>query len=474
MEEISEFMYKVVESEQLTQNDLIVKISNEYKSELTHSDLTFVKIKYSEIILSLWERECEKFLDEIIEKISQKKISATVIEELLNVLGSENINEISSSRLNSNILKLIKREANIEHFRIACNNILNILITKLKSSNETMRNDLEFLEALVDFLRHSYPHYNKYVDDIFNLRDFVNGEISLHDIAMRLNELSCDHPYFNKVKIKAKYFEINSSILKDFIRQEIKNYIAELEISTETHNDISIVELKKKFLTSEEVIKNLNDANEIHVICDILHVSQDLTEEFQGKNVAIYANYIHIHTQSTWDISGIDSRATYTANAGRDEATGKGKDGSDGYAGESAGHFTIECKSIINPSNWTIISNGGNGSEAQNGGDGENGENGTDASEDDFTIHGDKIKIFTTEPNLGEIFKKNEIRIVSKLLKEFAYKRFEDGLFVKDLFYYVGAAGTRLLFLVKGSNGGNGRSGGHAGRGGEKKDIFVK
>ncbi|XP_037943349.1 uncharacterized protein LOC119676188 [Teleopsis dalmanni] len=59
-------------------------------------------------------------------------------------------------------------------------------------------------------------------------------------------------------------------------------------------------------------------------------------------------------------------------------------DGSDGYPGESGGNVLILVNKIENPENFTIISNGGNGSVGQDGGDGKNGVDGKGIINSDF------------------------------------------------------------------------------------------
>jgi hypothetical protein len=106
-------------------------------------------------------------------------------------------------------------------------------------------------------------------------------------------------------------------------------------------------------------------------------------EVWHGKNVVILTETIKIPDKVTWDVSGKDNNHIYSDNAGTGE-DGVGKQGKDGYPGESGGNVLILAERMENPDTFTIISNGGKGSKGQDGGDGRDGGDGTVITKAEF------------------------------------------------------------------------------------------
>jgi hypothetical protein len=95
------------------------------------------------------------------------------------------------------------------------------------------------------------------------------------------------------------------------------------------------------------------------------------------------AKIIKVYGEVVWNVSGKDEIHTYSNNAGTGE-DGHGKQGADGYAGESGGNVLILAERVDNPGNFTIVSNGGKGGKGQDGGIGENGKDGKGIEKAEF------------------------------------------------------------------------------------------
>ncbi|PAV69757.1 hypothetical protein WR25_22866 [Diploscapter pachys] len=123
-------------------------------------------------------------------------------------------------------------------------------------------------------------------------------------------------------------------------------------------------------------------ADEIHIIS---HLSFTLDEDLKrpGVNLLIKASRLLIPDTVAIDTSGKDADHQYSSDAGQD-GSGNGRDGSDGYAGESAGNVLIEADYIDHPENLEIISNGGRGSNGQDGGNGIDGQIGKGMTKNDL------------------------------------------------------------------------------------------
>ncbi|XP_076658485.1 uncharacterized protein LOC143362324 [Halictus rubicundus] len=153
-----------------------------------------------------------------------------------------------------------------------------------------------------------------------------------------------------------------------------------------------VIEVKGKKVVISEILlqlenklsKNSNIEEVRFFSPDIVHIDKDFKNEvWHGKNLVILTKTIEVHDKVTWNVSGKDNNHNYSSNAGTGE-DGHGKQGADGYAGESGGNVLILAEKIENPKNFTIISNGGKGSKGQDGGCGKVGKDGKGIEKDEF------------------------------------------------------------------------------------------
>ena len=153
----------------------------------------------------------------------------------------------------------------------------------------------------------------------------------------------------------------------------------------------TVIEVKGKHIVLSgvkpriEQLLSSSTAQEVHILAGTsLSIDADISRDvWHGLNLVVLANEITVPSTITWDVSGNDSNHNYAANAGTSE-DGHGKDGNDGYPGESGGNVLLLANAIQNPEQLTIISNGGNGTCGQDGGDGEDGVDGNGISRADF------------------------------------------------------------------------------------------
>lgn len=197
------------------------------------------------------------------------------------------------------------------------------------------------------------------------------------------------------------------------------------------------------------------EVNEIHIICDYLHIDLDLNQSYCEKNIFVVAEKINVSKKSIWNLSGRNADQKLFNNLQQNEF-GEGISGEKGSAGKNGGDCTINFDEILNPDLWEIISNGGNGSDGQNGGDGVDGPNGLNVDSDSFTIQGEKI----SKSNYLQLLAKFGFDVENKSQRIFFYENGMEKLIIfnKDT--------SEMLMLIKGTKGFPGTLGGLGGRGG--------
>nr|XP_049465269.1 uncharacterized protein LOC125906394 isoform X1 [Anopheles coluzzii]XP_049465270.1 uncharacterized protein LOC125906394 isoform X1 [Anopheles coluzzii]XP_049465271.1 uncharacterized protein LOC125906394 isoform X1 [Anopheles coluzzii] len=153
----------------------------------------------------------------------------------------------------------------------------------------------------------------------------------------------------------------------------------------------TVIEVKGKHIVLSEIktrIETLlanSTVEEVRIFAGIiLTIDVDLSRDvWHGRNLMVLANEIKVCTTVRWNVSGKDNDHTYTSNAGTD-GNGVGKQGADGYPGESGGNVLLQAITFQHPERLTIISNGANGSNGQDGGNGKAGVDGKGISRADF------------------------------------------------------------------------------------------
>uniref|UniRef100_A0A182HHU2 Uncharacterized protein n=1 Tax=Anopheles arabiensis TaxID=7173 RepID=A0A182HHU2_ANOAR len=153
----------------------------------------------------------------------------------------------------------------------------------------------------------------------------------------------------------------------------------------------TVIEVKGKYIVLSEIKSRIetllanSTVEEVRIFAGIiLTIDVDLSRDvWHGRNLVVLANEIKVCTTVRWNVSGKDNDHIYTSNAGTD-GNGVGKQGADGYPGESGGNVLLQANTIQHPERLTIISNGANGSNGQDGGNGKAGVDGKGISRADF------------------------------------------------------------------------------------------
>ena len=147
-----------------------------------------------------------------------------------------------------------------------------------------------------------------------------------------------------------------------------------------------------------------------------LFINANLSKDkWHGKNIVVSAKSIHIKDSVKWDISGLANNHIYPKNAGTNQQ-GNGIQGRDGFAGESGGNISIYGEEIINASNWTIISNGGNGSPSEAGGNGMDGKDGTGITVEELKKKCPKFDVYDSKDHISKYC--NDIQTCYKIKTE--------------------------------------------------------
>lgn len=297
---------------------------------------------------------------------------------------------------------------------------------------------IEFCDALVSVLKNSNQLFYKVKREL-QIKKFLNNEIDMDKFYKNIKLHSFDIPEYDILKYYAETQLIDEGNFGYKIKKTLKEYINPEENILKENKHLVI---KGKILTSD-IFKNLKvDFIELHIICEIIHINTNLPKELRGKNIAILANTISIHDKVEWNLSGLEMKSKLEFNAK------EGAVGIDGENGKNGGNCTIKCEKIINPSFWTIKSNGSNGLNGQNGIEGCDAKDGIDPVIDDFKIY---------DP---DFLQKN----IQK------YKKWKENDMDKSIYvqsvdtYLMLVKGTRGKKVINGTAGGRGGAGGRAGR----------
>jgi hypothetical protein len=315
--------------------------------------------------------------------------------------------------------------------------------------------DYQLLTSLITVLRSSYKNFDQIVE-LLKFDEYFSGRISLVDVARKCNDLNFITAHLDDLKVAARKVHAEDLTVKSFIQTQLRSFISDATVKI---ND-SAVEIAKKIFRSDEIETFFGSFAQVSVICDTFHIDRDLPDSARGKNFAVLANFVHVHGDITWNLSGKDQ--TTLEQAGRNEH-GEGEDGANGRVGESGGNCEIKCrKSFINSESLKIISNGGNGANGQDGGDGRNGQDGNDAAAGDFfdsAFYAFRVR-FDNEKERHAWAAKNTDNYNEYLKNDRKQKR-------KFIFVQRMDLNGRGFMLVRGSNGEAGMAGGRGGLGGE-------
>ncbi|AGJ99856.1 MULTISPECIES: DEAD/DEAH box helicase [unclassified Wolbachia] len=473
--------------------DIISKEVKEYRSNLVqvkdyieerlHRSLStidnaYIERKYIKYCARLWLQETTNLLKELTESKSR-----TVIQEIFNSLDDiqgfsqipNPLNQLEYYTLLMEHYKLVRKEDEkvfISRFKKEC-------LEQIVAYSDSAEKELVFLETFVDFLSSS-KNLQSIIAEL-ELEDFCRGDLSFDELINNIMKLEVDTYGENLIvlkKVTESLKEKEDLFLIDKFKEVIGVYIKPVGIQERRIDDRLVVEVIGKNIVVSETLRQLENAllenpniEEVRFVgADIIHIDTNFKSEvWQGKNVVILTKTIKVHDKVTWDVSGKDNNHTYSDNAGTGK-DGHGKQGADGYAGESGGNVLILAKKIEGQENFTIISNGGKGSKGQDGGNGESGEDGKSITEAEFKEKFPPAAKFTHVDRANNILKTvNNIKKDSQVIISEWYESKRDAFpFKRDVTFNE----EIIEEVIKDSKETKERHGRSYGRGGTEKCPF--
>ncbi len=498
--------------------DIISKEVKEYRSNLVqvkdyieerlHRSLStidnaYIERKYIKYCARLWLQETTNLLKELTESKSR-----TVIQEIFNSLDDiqgfsqipNPLNQLEYYTLLMEHYKLVRKEDEkvfISRFKKEC---LEQIVAYIDSAEK----ELVFLETFVDFLSSSKNLQSIIVE--LELEDFCRGDLSFDKLINNIMKLEVDTYGENLIvlkKVTEGLKEKEDLFLIDKFKEVIGAYIKPVEVQERRIDGRLVVEVTGKNIVVSEILWQLENTlsensniKEVRFVgADVIHIDADFKNKvWYGKNVVVLTKTIKVHDKVTWNVSGKDNNHTYSDNAGTGK-DGHGKQGADGYPGESGGNVLILVEKIENPENFTIISNGGKGSKGQDGGNGRDGKDGVGITKADFDNEFPSVVKLATPPGVRKELVSKTIKNIKKnslMIKNELYKNSEDSsagnIFIEVtknqgnevIFSYChGSLSSRYqaFLLYKGSlgqHGGHGGEYGLGGQGGYAGEIIVR
>ncbi|XP_037949528.1 uncharacterized protein LOC119680670 [Teleopsis dalmanni] len=388
---------KVIIIEEITErksNLLQVKncIEREYEKSLSSIDNAYIEQKYMKYCTELWMEKVTALVQATTE-CNDTKLIQTILSSIDKI---KTLSDIPESFKQLEYYKNL-----VDHYHFISENKKKNLISQFKEEclvpifaySATAQKESIFLEAFVDLLSSS-----RNIQSIINklrLADFCMGIIYFDDLIDIILKYKGDN--FNEKltilqKASTELKNEENFFLLDKFKEVISGYIKPIKIEEKIIDNRQVIEVIRnninitEILTQLEVLlKKKSSIEEVRFIgADVMHIGTNLDSEvWKGKNIIILTKALKIHNKVLWNVSGNNNLHFYKNNAGV-TYNGTPGDGSDGYPGESGGNVLILVNKIENPENFTIISNGGNGSVGQDGGDGKNGVDGKGIINSDF------------------------------------------------------------------------------------------
>ncbi|UXX40581.1 hypothetical protein [Wolbachia endosymbiont of Oryzaephilus surinamensis] len=366
-------------------------IEEKFHKLLSTIDNAYIERKYVKYCTRFWLRETTNLLKELTGSKSR-----TVIQEIFNSLDNikglsqipNPLNQLEYYTLLMEHYKLVRKEDEkffISQFKKEC-------LEQIVAYSDSAKKELVLLEAFVNFL--SFSKSLQSIIAELELEDFYRGNLSFDELINNIMKLEVGIYGENLIVLQeaTEGLKEEGLFLIDKFKEVIGAYIKPVGIQKRGIDGRLVVEVKGKNIVVSEILRQLENTllenpniDEVRFVgADIIHIDINLKSEvWQGRNVVILTKAIKVHDQVIWDISGKDNDHTYSDNAGT-RKDGHGKQGADGYPGESGGNVLILVEKIENPKNFTIISNGGKGSKGQDGGDGRDGEDGKGVTKTEF------------------------------------------------------------------------------------------
>jgi hypothetical protein len=422
----------------------LLEVARDLKISPMNYELTVFTKRFIDKTLKQWK----------VETMKKIKTSGSWAEHYLQFKDCDVLQKVAVKFSDKNHKILVNNYAHVNHDEESTmlDEILKFLEKFVAESEQ------EFWEALLKMLREAYEDFSDIVAKLKLVDLKLERFGSLLSAIVRENFSNEHYPKLkelaNTILISKvpSLFENNAKVIAEYVKP--------LEIVESNSNGKRVFEIFGKNVRIVDVVGKIKDrmgkVDEIQFnAMDVLHVDADLPQEkFHGKNVFVLANRIKVHGKANWNVSGSNSNHQFSDNAGINWI-GEGKDGEDGFAGESSGNIAMFTEKVHDAVNWKISANGGIGSKGQNGGNGRNGKDG-----EKFT----------------EAKAKEEYRYLHREWFGENLKLYEKGSVIHYFRHHMIVEEARLV-LVQGAEATVGKRGGwlgYGGEGGHQGELFIK
>ena len=425
-----ELVKLLLESNQIKFHNVIKGLESEARRPLDNMEVASLERDYVKITLKMWLEESIENVLKYLENIGNISIDMpTLLGELHSLQSMKDIPKLAPG---SKLLEWCGGP----RFRLILDQ-KDPFETTLHSVNLVLHYFKQFKGSCFEVLSHCpdiRDNVEKHQNFIIALKDFLSflndGDYkrpnTLSEIFLnKLNEKTGQELANNLVEMFAlpepveRFKTLTASLaadewtlkLESLIKEACKKYLlprTTVESQTEGGRRIVLVrgnviyvnQIKKKMLE----LKRETIAQEIQIVGLVsVHIDCDLEHEiWHGINVVVITDKLFVDVENVcWDVSGQNAAnfeletAPSGQHPGNDGMAGKLKYhnfvtsimnstlenniGDHGMPGESGGNVYIICTDLSNAERWTILSEGGHGSDGQNGGDGQSGKNGKDA-----------------------------------------------------------------------------------------------
>jgi len=384
---------KYTSEKQSTLVQVISEIEKSFNKSLNNIDKAYVERKYIKYCAKFWIDETVTFLNQVIHSKDRN-----VFEKVLNSLGKvQFLSEVP------NIFERMKYyQLLIKHGKYIDKITENKLVSQFQEQcleqimtfSSSAKSEVLFLESIIDYLN-LCTNFEATVT-VLGLRKFVADELAFDQLCRNIMNLErvAHSDNLQVLRQTARDLIGNDPFMKDKIKEVLAAHIKPVtlqEVSVDSGSRL-VIEVSGKYIVVSSIIKELESklsqnakVDEVRFVgSNVLHIDADLnTSVWRGKNVAVFTEVIKIDREVIWEVSGKDNDHSYSDNAGKDN-DGNGKQGSDGYPGESGGNVLIIVDKFENPERLTIKANGGKGSKGQDGGHGKDGADGKGFTKQQF------------------------------------------------------------------------------------------
>lgn len=485
-------------------DDIIRNEISEKQSSLSQVK-SFIEKKFSkplqsydrEVIHRKYLKHCQKLLlKELGEALDEETTDILDIHAIFHKMNNLNhLKDFESLDLNP-FEDLRYWKILIKHCHLMDNEDEQTFVKELKTQSwkfiinrsESLKEVVCFLDSFIVLLCSS-----KYREPVINqlmLEDYLYSDLTFDKVIDNVKKFY-DADFGDSIDL-SDLSEETKRFLNEQFKEIVDNYLKRADINVEDNN---VIVVKAMHILVSEIYPDLEELLVLNphieevrfLMSEVMYIDTSLeTDVWRGKNILIITNNLKIVDNVVWDVSGKDSDHKYTTNAG----TGldrQGKNGKDGFPGESGGNVVIQSKKVECLNQFTIKSNGGRGSTGQDGGDGRDGIDGKGITKEKFERNFPPVaKYLDTAKYENLAITMNNIKgnlisteCLKKVKGQYVYIKgiMDDGCEIEFSFEEPWPGNICDAFLLYkgtvGQLGGNGGEGGLGGQGGYAGDIRI-